>query len=174
MKRWIPAVLAAVLLFCMAAPAASAAEKKPSFSTAVEQQAYQVLENWETDRANQDKIQRVDLFPENLPTHVAAAALASGGETFAKYLADGLQTGNEYTKAITGLHLVGVDESDSMRIYEAAMLLYHGSNLALFAMIGVIGAAAVIVMIPVSAVLMPMLTTELALDQLVELERDAE
>ena len=67
-----------------------------------------------------------------------------------------------------------MDESDRMRIYEAAMLLYHGSNLALFAMIGVIGAAAVIVMIPVSAVLMPMLTTELALDQLVELERDAE
>lgn len=75
MKRWIPAVLAAVLLFCMAAPAASAAEKKPSFSTAVEQQAYQVLENWETDRANQNRIERVDLFPENLPMLTTELAL---------------------------------------------------------------------------------------------------
>ncbi len=174
MKKWITAVLVAVMCFSIAAPAVSAAETnpKPSFPTEVENQAYAVLENWKADRDNVGKIQRYEEFPLNVPSHVSQEVLSSAEKTFAKYLEDAVRAGNDYEKGITGLHLVGIDESDGMKIYEAAQLLYHGSNIAIFAMIGVIGVTAAIVMIPVSAVLFPFLTTELALDQVVELGRD--
>ncbi len=173
MKKWLTAVVAAVLLCSVLAPAASAAEERADFPTAVENQAYAVLENWKKDRENQGVIERDVLFPANLPAHVSTKYLESAAETFEKYLADEIHMGNDYADAISSLHLRGVGQDNRMQIYEAATALYRGSNLALFAMIGVIGAAAVIVMIPVSVVLLPSMAAQLSLDNLVELEMDA-
>lgn len=156
-KKKTAVLAAAVLLCCMMSTAVSAAEMPDT--SEVKNQIDAALAEW---AANPPKkgITTLVLDPYNLLGHLKTDVFPETQETLSEYVEHAEEFGETYTAN-------PIRMPKALKSKFVASTLYNSTNIGLITVVGTICAVAIVIMVPVSAILMPTLIAQFRLEDII-------